>query len=129
MTEIRRLDVKALTRVEGEGALRVRVRGDQVEIAALDIYEPPRFFEKLVVGREIREVPDIVARICGICPAHDRECFGCYGPAEQPNLVSLTGFYAARGTPRDHLTRLTRSYNAWAPEFRAASDALEGRGP
>ena len=68
MTEIRRLDVKALTRVEGEGALRVRVRGDAVEIAALDIYEPPRFFEKLVVGREISEVPDIVARICGICP-------------------------------------------------------------
>lgn len=68
MTEIRRLDVKALSRVEGEGALRVRVRGDTVEIAALDIYEPPRFFEKLVVGREIREVPDIVSRICGICP-------------------------------------------------------------
>ncbi|MFM9057656.1 MAG: Ni/Fe hydrogenase subunit alpha [Planctomycetaceae bacterium] len=68
MTEIRRLDIKALSRVEGEGALRVRVRGDTVEIAALDIYEPPRFFEKLVVGREIREVPDIVSRICGICP-------------------------------------------------------------
>ncbi|MFM7108851.1 MAG: Ni/Fe hydrogenase subunit alpha [Planctomycetaceae bacterium] len=68
MTEVRRIDVKALTRVEGEGALRVRVRGDEIEIAALDIYEPPRFFEKLVVGREIREVPDIVARICGICP-------------------------------------------------------------
>ena len=68
MSEIRRLDVKALTRVEGEGALRVRVRGGAVEIAALDIYEPPRFFEKLLVGRELREVPDIVARICGICP-------------------------------------------------------------
>ncbi|MFM9058572.1 MAG: nickel-dependent hydrogenase large subunit, partial [Planctomycetaceae bacterium] len=68
MTEIRRLDVKALSRVEGEGALRVRVRGDTVEIAALDIYEPPRFFEKLLVGRKLREVPDIVARICGICP-------------------------------------------------------------
>ena len=38
---------------------------------------------------------------CGaICPAHDRECFGCYGPSEQPNLVSLTGFYEHRGTPR-----------------------------
>ena len=68
MTGIRRLDVKSLTRVEGEGSLRVRVRGDEIEIAALDIYEPPRFFEKLVVGREIREVPDLVARICGICP-------------------------------------------------------------
>ena len=33
---------------------------------------------------------------CGaICPAFNRECFGCYGPKEQPNLVSLTGSYAA----------------------------------
>jgi sulfhydrogenase subunit alpha len=68
MTASRTINVKALTRVEGEGALRVRVVGGKVEIAEFNIYEPPRFFEKLVVGREIREVPDIVARICGICP-------------------------------------------------------------
>jgi sulfhydrogenase subunit delta len=60
-----------------------------------------------------------------ICPAHDRECFGCYGPAEAVNLVSLTGFYERRGTPRDSLTRLVRSFNAWAPAFRAESDRLE----
>jgi coenzyme F420-reducing hydrogenase alpha subunit len=68
MTAPRTIHVKALTRVEGEGALRVRVTNGTVEIAEFNIYEPPRFFEKLVVGREIREVPDIVARICGICP-------------------------------------------------------------
>jgi hypothetical protein len=63
---------------------------------------------------------------CGaICPAHDRECFGCYGPAEQPNLVSLTGFYEHRGTPRPHLSRLVRSFNAWAPDFRHEGDRLE----
>jgi sulfhydrogenase subunit delta len=60
----------------------------------------------------------------GICPTHDRECFGCYGPAESPNLVSLTGFYERRDTPRDHLARLVRSYNAWAPAFRTESDRL-----
>jgi len=65
---IRRLSVKALTRVEGEGSLRVRVADGRVEIAEFSIYEPPRFFERLVVGREVREVPDLVARICGICP-------------------------------------------------------------
>jgi sulfhydrogenase subunit alpha len=65
---VRRLSVKALTRVEGEGALRVRIADGHIEIAEFSIYEPPRFFEKLVVGREIREVPDLVARICGICP-------------------------------------------------------------
>jgi sulfhydrogenase subunit delta len=63
-----------------------------------------------------------------ICPAHDRECFGCYGPAEAPNLVSLTGFYERRGTPRDTLLRLVRGINGYAPAFRAASDQLEGTG-
>jgi len=66
--ELRRFEVKSLTRVEGEGSLRVRVADGRVEIAEFSIYEPPRFFEKLVRGRAIAEVPDIVARICGICP-------------------------------------------------------------
>ncbi|MFN5756778.1 MAG: Ni/Fe hydrogenase subunit alpha [Planctomycetia bacterium] len=68
MSRVRKLSVKSLTRVEGEGGLCVRVADGTVEIAEFNIYEPPRFFEKLVVGREVREVPDIVARICGICP-------------------------------------------------------------
>jgi sulfhydrogenase subunit alpha len=68
MSQTRRFSVKPLTRVEGEGALRVRVQGDAIEIAEFNIYEPPRFFEKLLVGREVHEVPDITARICGICP-------------------------------------------------------------
>ncbi len=67
-SNIRTISVKALTRVEGEGSLRVRVADGRVEIAEFSIYEPPRFFEKLVQGRGIHEVPDIVARICGICP-------------------------------------------------------------
>ena len=60
-----------------------------------------------------------------ICPAHDRECFGCFGPAEAANLVSLTGFYERRGTPADSLLRLVRGINGYAPAFRAASDGLE----
>lgn len=65
---VRRFTVAALSRVEGEGALKVRVRGDTIEIAEFNIYEPPRFFERFLRGRGIREVPDLVARICGICP-------------------------------------------------------------
>jgi sulfhydrogenase subunit alpha len=68
MSDTRRFTVAALSRVEGEGALRVRVQDGQVEIAEFNIYEPPRFFERFLRGREIREVPDLVARICGICP-------------------------------------------------------------
>jgi sulfhydrogenase subunit alpha len=69
---IRTITVKALARVEGEGSLRVRIADGRVEIAEFLIYEPPRFFEKIVQGRAIHEVPDIVARICGICPSPTR---------------------------------------------------------
>jgi sulfhydrogenase subunit alpha len=62
------IDVAGLTRVEGEGSLRLRVRGGVVEEAHLEIFEAPRYFERLVVGRTPDEVIDIVARICGICP-------------------------------------------------------------
>src|SRR4051812_1823920 len=67
MTE-RILVAKALARVEGEGALHVRVRDGVVEDVRLRIYEPPRFFEAFLRGRAHTEVPDITARICGICP-------------------------------------------------------------
>jgi len=64
----RRLTVSALARIEGEGAMHVRVRGGAVEDVRLEIYEPPRFFEALLRGRRHTEPPDITARICGICP-------------------------------------------------------------
>ena len=57
-----------LARVEGEGAMYVRLAGDQVEDVKLRIYEPPRFFEAFLRGRAYTEAPDITARICGICP-------------------------------------------------------------
>jgi len=64
----RLLQVGALARVEGEGALYVQVDDDRVTAAQLQIYEPPRFFEAFLRGRHCSEPPDITARICGICP-------------------------------------------------------------
>jgi sulfhydrogenase subunit alpha len=64
----RTLRTGGLARVEGEGALHIRVRGDRVDEVELDIYEPPRFFEAFLRGRSYREPPDITSRICGICP-------------------------------------------------------------
>jgi sulfhydrogenase subunit alpha len=57
-----------LSRVEGEGAMYIRLEGDEVRDVRLRIYEPPRFFEAFLRGRAFTEVVDITARICGICP-------------------------------------------------------------
>lgn len=65
---MKNIEVPALARVEGEGGLFIGLQdGKAVEIR-LDIYEPPRFFEGFLVDRFLQEVPDITARICGICP-------------------------------------------------------------
>lgn len=62
------IEVPALTRVEGEGALYIRLQDGEIAEIELNIYEPPRFFEGFLQGRYFQEVPDITARICGICP-------------------------------------------------------------
>jgi coenzyme F420-reducing hydrogenase alpha subunit len=64
----RSVDVPVVARVEGEGALHVRIDDDVITRLELEIYEPPRFFEAFLEGRHFTEVPDIVPRICGICP-------------------------------------------------------------
>lgn len=70
MTERREVSIQVpvLARVEGEGALDLEIRDGQIQRLLLKIYEPPRLFEKLLEGRGYEEVPDAVARICGICP-------------------------------------------------------------
>ena len=66
--QTRTIAVDLVARVEGEGALRVTVKDGTVQDVELKIFEPPRFFEAFLQGRHYSEVPDIVARICGICP-------------------------------------------------------------
>jgi sulfhydrogenase subunit alpha len=70
VTERRTKTIKTdyLARVEGEGAMFVRIADGRVEDVKLNIYEPPRFFEAFLRGRAFTEAPDITARICGICP-------------------------------------------------------------
>ncbi len=68
MSRSRKITVNALTRVEGEGALHIRIDGNEIAEVRLCIYEPPRFFEAFLCGRSIQDVPDMTARICGICP-------------------------------------------------------------
>ncbi len=122
-----RYEVAGLTRVEGEGSLRLVVSDGEVVEARLGIFEAPRYFERIVRGRTPDEVLDIVARICGICPV-----------AYQMSAVHA--FEDAAGVSVDAGTRLLRRllycgewieshalhvYFLHAPDFMGYSSAIE----
>jgi len=62
------IKVDYLARVEGEGNLFVELSDGRVSKVEVGIFEAPRLFEAFLRGRKYYEVPDITARICGICP-------------------------------------------------------------
>ncbi len=68
MSTEREIAVDYLARVEGEGAMYLKLKGEEVLDLKFRIFEPPRFFEAFLRGRKFSEAPDITARICGICP-------------------------------------------------------------
>jgi coenzyme F420-reducing hydrogenase gamma subunit len=60
---------------------------------------------------------------CGsICPSYNRGCYGCYGPKETPNAVSLSHWLKDLGMDEGALRRVYRTFNANAPDFREESE-------
>jgi sulfhydrogenase subunit alpha len=90
-TPNRIVEIPMIARVEGEGALHLKVRGTEILDLRLEIYEPPRFFEAFLAGRNFSEVPDIVPRICGICPV-------AYQMSAVHGLERLFGVQVPEGT-------------------------------
>jgi sulfhydrogenase subunit delta len=60
---------------------------------------------------------------CGaICPSYDRGCYGCFGPMETPNTVSLTRQLRVLGMGDREVDRVFRTFNVQAFEEARTSD-------
>ena len=123
----RTIGVEGLSRVEGEGSLRVVVHDGTVTDVALEIFEPPRYFEALLVGRHFTEAPDITARICGICPvayqmsacaAMEDAC----GVTVDDRVASLRRLLYCGEWIQSHALHV---YLLHAPDFLGCADAVE----
>jgi len=63
---------------------------------------------------------------CGaLCPSYDRGCYGCFGPMETANPSSLANHFRYIGQPSAQAVRAFRGFNAWAWQFRQASEECE----
>jgi sulfhydrogenase subunit alpha len=65
----RTITLSHLGRVEGHGAIRLRIAGGVVEEVKLDVLEGSRYYEALLKGKHFLEVQGIITRVCAICSA------------------------------------------------------------
>ena len=114
----RTISAEGISRVEGEGSLRVRVQDGRVVDVALDIFEPPRYFEALLVGRHFT---------CGICPvayqmsaclAMEDAC----GVVVDERIEALRRLLYCGEWIQSHALHI---YLLHAPDFLGCADAVE----
>ena len=123
----RTIKVEMLARVEGEGALFIKLKGDQVTDVKLKIFEPPRMFEAFLQGRHFSETPDIVARICGICPiAYQMSAVHAFeralGIAIDPMIRMLRRLFYCGEWIESHALHV---FMLHAPDFLGYADAIQ----
>jgi sulfhydrogenase subunit alpha len=123
----RTIKVDYLARVEGEGALYVKISNNKVKDVKFKIWEPPRFFEAFLRGRNYSEAPDITARICGICPiayqmssAHAME--GAFGVTVDRQVRALRRLIYCGEWIESHALHV---YLLHAPDFLGYEDAIQ----
>ncbi len=65
---------------------------------------------------------------CGaLCPRFGRDCYGCYGPAENANTASLSRRFEGLGLMPDATARRFHFINCGAPTFRDAPSPVSAR--
>jgi coenzyme F420-reducing hydrogenase gamma subunit len=63
---------------------------------------------------------------CGaLCPSFDRGCYGCYGPQDTPNTVSMSAQLRELGMSEPEVMRVYRTFNAASEPFRRESERHE----
>lgn len=73
----------------------------------------------ITVARGVPCLGPVTQAGCGaLCPTFNRGCYGCFGPATQPNLVSLSTHQLTQGIPSSEIIASLQTFNANATEFR-----------
>ena len=121
----RKISIDPITRLEGHGKIEIFLDDTgAVEDCYFQIPEL-RGFERFVVGRPIEELPRLVTRICGVCPASHhmasaKAVDGCFGGEVAPLAIKLRRMYYNAHYIHSHIAHF---YALAAPDFVLGPDA------
>jgi len=120
------VDVHHLTRVEGHGNIKIRIRDGVLQEARWDVVETPRFFEVMLKGKHYTTAGILTARICGICSighclASVRASEAAFGVAVPPLAAKLRLLAKHGETLQSHMLHVL--FLA-APDFLGLDSAI-----
>ncbi len=76
----------------------------------------------VLVARGIPCMGPVTRAGCGaLCPSLGRDCYGCFGPAENANTDALSAQFTRLGLDPQAVVRRFQSINSQAPAFREAA--------
>ncbi len=82
----------------------------------------------IMVSRGIACMGPVTRAGCGaLCPSLGRDCYGCYGPAENANTDALSEQFRLLGLTPQAIVRRFQSINSQAPVFLAAANQAKHR--
>lgn len=127
MPSTRRIQVEYIPRVEGEGGIQVALVGGKLKEVRVPIFEAARFFEGFLVGRGYYEVPDLTARVCGICPASyqmasSRALEKALGITPGPQTVALRTLFSHSEIMQSNLLHI---YMLAAPDYLGYNSIID----
>jgi F420-non-reducing hydrogenase large subunit len=122
---MKRISIDPITRLEGHGKIDIFLdEAGEVANAYLQIPEL-RGFEKFCVGRPAEEMPNLTARICGVCPeahhmAASKALDAVFGVEPPPTAKKLRELFYSIFYATDHTTHF---YALGGPDFVVGPDA------
>jgi F420-non-reducing hydrogenase large subunit len=122
---MKRISIDPITRLEGHGKIDIFLdEAGEVANAYLQIPEL-RGFEKFCVGRPAEDMPNLTARICGVCPeahhlAATKALDAVFGVEPPPTAKKLRELFYSIFYATDHTTHF---YALGGPDFVVGPDA------
>lgn len=121
----RTITIDPITRLEGHGKIEIFLDDEGAVKDCFFQIPELRGFERFVVGRPIEELPRIVTRICGVCPASHhlasaKAVDGCFGGEAPPLAHKLREMYYQAHYIHSHIAHF---YALAAPDFVLGPDA------
>ncbi len=122
---MKRISIDPITRLEGHGKIDIFLAEDGSVANAYFQVPELRGFEKFVEGMPIEEVPRIVTRICGVCPASHHLASGkavdaVYKVDPPPTAKKLREMYNSAAFIHSHIAHF---YALAAADFVVGPDA------